>query len=850
MISFLIWYIFITIIGLLAFPLTYRLLPGLSDRGYPLSRILGTLLWGYLYWIFGSLGFLKNDVGGMIIALILLILMSTWALRCTGWDEIWSWLSRQSRLVIMIEIMFGLVFAGLAFIRSANPEIVGTEKPMELAFISAIMRSPSLPPNDPWLSGYAISYYYFGYVILAMFARMAGTSAGVAFNLGISLIFALSVLGSYSVLFNLLNHRHQEAGTQGEILHSLRCRIQALLGPFFVLIVSNFGGLLHILRLLGVFWQVDESGQQVSKFWAWLDIGRYAQPPPAETFPHWWWWQASRIVQDFDFNCVNKGDIIDEFPFFSFLLADLHPHVLAMPFAFLAISLALNLFLGGARGHLRWVWLEFRIAPVSFLLASVVLGSLSFFNTWDFPFYVTLFAGAYLLRELFLEEDGPRIGRTLWAILGELVKLGFVLGVSGALLYLPFYLGFQSQAGGPLPNLIYVTRGVYLWIHFIPFLVPIIGLLLFIRYKDRDTSRLVNGVKLTIGLVFVLLAVTLLLTFLISLLHLFEKLNPQAVEAAKMFLGSMAAPGWRAVILEGFKRRLTAPGTWLTLAVIISMAFAYLWPRQDKSSINGPSTHIAENSPSHIFVVHIILIGALLVLVPEFVFLRDLFGYRINTIFKFYFQVWLLWGIAAAYATIYLWRNLRGIGKGFIRVLIVLILGVSLTYPVMGIWSKTNGFQPYEGFTLDGTAYFERSNPDDAGAMKWLREAPLGVVAEAVGGSYSLFARMSAHSGQPTVLGWDFHEVQWRGGTDEMGSRRADIEKLYCTNYWNEAEYILRQYQIRYVVVGTMERNLYGTGSAICPPGLNETKFSRNIRQVYHHGNTSIYQVPDEILFP
>jgi uncharacterized membrane protein len=227
-----------------------------------------------------------------------------------------------------------------------------------------------------------------------------------------------------------------------------------------------------------------------------------------------------------------------------------------------------------------------------------------------------------------------------------------------------------------------------------------------------------------------------------------------------------------------------------------------------------------------------------------------MFGYRINTIFKFYYQVWLLWGIAAAYASVTLLQNLRGIGKGFFRILIVLILGVSLTYPVMGIWSKTNGFRPYDGFTLDGTAYFERSNPDDAEAMKWLQEAPLGVVAEAVGGSYSLFARMSAHSGQPTVLGWDFHEVQWRGGTDEMGSRRTDIEKLYCTNYWNEAEIILRQYQIRYVVVGTMEQNLYGTGSAICPPGLNETKFSRNLQPVYHHGNTSIYQVPDEILFP
>ena len=312
-------------------------------------------------------------------------------------------------MIFTVEVLFLLAFAGWAFVRSTNPDIVGTEKPMELAFLNAILRSPTLPPNDPWLSGYSISYYYFGYVLITMIARLAGTSASVAFNLGVSLIFALGALGSYSVVYNLLSRQRlsRRVSCQGQqIMASVKnARSHALLGPFFVLIVSNLGGLLHILRLAGAFWRVDETGQQVSRFWAWLDMGRYAQPPPTEAFPHWWWWQASRIVQDFDFNWANKGDIIDEFPFFSFLLADLHPHVLAMPFAFLAISLALNLFLGGASGGVRWLWMRFKINPLAFALASVVLGALAFFNTWDFPFYVALFAGAYVLRELFLRTE-------------------------------------------------------------------------------------------------------------------------------------------------------------------------------------------------------------------------------------------------------------------------------------------------------------------------------------------------------------------------------------------------------------------------------------------------------------
>jgi uncharacterized membrane protein len=166
------------------------------------------------------------------------------------------------------------------------------------------------------------------------------------------------------------------------------------------------------------------------------------------------------------------------------------------------------------------------------------------------------------------------------------------------------------------------------------------------------------------------------------------------------------------------------------------------------------------------------------------------------------------------------------------------------------LWSKTNGFKPYGGFTLDGTAYLDRTNPDEAAAVRWLREAPLRVVAEAIGGSYSTYARISAHSGQPTVLGWEFHEVQWRGGTEEMGSRRGDIEKLYCTTSWSEALEILRQYNIGYVVVGTMERELYSPGSTACSPGMNESKFTRQLPIVFNQGSTTIYQVPEGILVP
>ena len=83
---------------------------------------------------------------------------------------------------------------------------------MELAFINAILHSPTFPPHDPWLSGYAISYYYFGYVMVAMLCRITATASGIGFNLAISSWFALTALGAYGILFNLLSSRKIRSG--------------------------------------------------------------------------------------------------------------------------------------------------------------------------------------------------------------------------------------------------------------------------------------------------------------------------------------------------------------------------------------------------------------------------------------------------------------------------------------------------------------------------------------------------------------------------------------------------------------------------------------------------------------
>ena len=191
---------------------------------------------------------------------------------------------------------------------------------------------------------------------------------------------------------------------------------------------------------------------------------------------------------------------------------------------------------------------------------------------------------------------------------------------------------------------------------------------------------------------------------------------------------------------------------------------------------------------------------------------------------------------------------------------LVLVLVVGLTYPIFGISNRTNDFQIGRAFLLMGTAitgedegtrfvarqeldslwtldYFEtfqRQNPDEAAAIGWLSNAPDGVVAEAIGGSYSGYARVSTLTGQPTLLGWPGHESQWRGGYEEQGSRQGDVETLYATNDWTLAESIISRYDIRYIFVGNLERG----------EPLQEEKFQNHLHTAFQQGTVMIYEVP------
>ena len=857
MLSFFLWYLVITLLGWLAFPLAFRLFPALADRGYALARVLGLLVWGYAFWMLASLGVIQNDLFGLGLALVVLLVLSGAALvhrtqeAGTGISlrPVWDWVKARRRMVISMEVLFFLAFAAWTFVQATNPEITtaGGEKTMELAFINAIMRSPTFPPHDPWLSGYAISYYYFGYVMTAMLAEVTGVLGSVAHNLMLTLVFALSALGAYGVLYDLLAawRKHQASPGKSRSPQAPPSLGLPLLGPFFLLIVSNFEGFLEVLHRLGLFWSFKAGSEATSAFWKWLDIRELSQPPatPLQWMPDRfiWWWRASRVIQDHTL-AGGSTEIIDEFPFFSYMLGDLHPHILAMPFDLLAIALALNLFLGAWDGEIKLFGLRLHLNLTGFLTFAFVLGGLAFLNTWDILFGFALLAGVYLLRRA--SENGWD-----WERLKELFILIIPAGLLAILLYLPFYVGFSSQASGILPNLDSPTRGAQLWVFWGPLFLPVAALFVYLwrgEGRPRDWKR---GFAIAGGLVLALWLFSWLLGLLI--------LTIDPVDAAQVLSTQGTSSIWAffgAVTL----RRLEYFGGWLTLLGLVGVPLAFLAKAGRRRPVKeGQSASFKLDPP--FFVLLLALVAGILVLAPEFVFLRDIFNDRMNTIFKFYYQGWLLLSLAAAFAVAVLLQRLRGRAALLYRIGLVLVLFMACTYPVLAILTKTDDFKvpafqqtlaaarlagdpsPLRTalgvWTLDGAAAFERQFPEDAAAARWLSTAPPGVIAEAakIDSSYTDYAHISAYSGLPTVLGWAMHEDQWRGTYAIQGTRLADIQRLYETRSWDEAQAILSQYDIRYVYIGTLENQTYR---------VYEGKFQQNLRQVYQQGGVTIYAVP------
>jgi YYY domain-containing protein len=739
----ILWWLMLEGLGLLALPLMFRLFGPAMAHGYPFAKIAALLLVSYVAWLLGFVLPVHLALGGALAGLLVLGIALALAQRAA----LGAWLrDGGSRQILYHAGLWAVGFLFFAFQRSMAPDIFGAEKYMDFAFLNMLVREDSMPPYDPWLSGADMNYYYFGYFMCANLMRLAPLPVTVSYNLCVATIGGLAFAQTAAVVFGI---------TRRWGLAVLGGAMSALLG--------NLDGLLQFIEK-GTLRGMD-------------------------------YWRSSRVVAD--------GDTINEFPFFSTIHGDLHPHFIVLPVGILLLAILLDerLFPSRAEEQPTSPWRAF----VPWAVATFVLAAMVAISNWELPMgvlVVALLAGRW-------QPLTPLFGRARLALGGRL--LGMLVGVY--VLFLPFYLAFDAPLVKPGPNepcfgsaCFTIARSS------LAEFLTVFGLLLF-------PPALLLGVK----------AFELLAARQGEPRRAAQTTGDTARQASPSQVGGAAesaggegrhlliAVAGLALVFAAFAGNAVLP----LLALLLAVALVAAYRGSDGPERAG---------------YLLIAAGVFALLACEVAFLKDSYGeklYRMNTVFKLYFQAWTILAVASP------WALGRLLGRSWswapmpraITGAVALLVAASACYP-LGITLDRIG-APVK--TLDGNAYLAREHPDDYAGIEWLRQNvhdPV-VILEATGNPYSYFARFASNTGLPTVLGWANHEGLWRGHDQAVLARRDDVARIYNAATIAEVEPLLQRYQVRYIIVGDLERENHSMGLQ---------KFS-DLAVAFRQGGTTIYRL-------
>jgi YYY domain-containing protein len=336
------WVIVLQVIGLLALPITLITFGRLADRGYIFSKVIGLLLVAWGVWMIASVR-LAPFTWWTILAVIALFAFASWLLIARHrWREILLFARMRWQLLLLEEGLFWIFFALLLAIRWGNPDLwhpgMGGEKPMDLAYLTAIVRTPYFPSYDPWFAGGYINYYYFGFVLVATLIHLTGVVPYIAYNLAVPTFFAMTAMGGFVVAFNFAEGWRSERGKEGRRWLGVgrAALLAGVSGALFVAVIGNFGQ----VQLLWDGLRNLSSIKADNTAWAFLPVVQFADGLYQWLSGHdlgfhmeWWYWNATRIIPP----AQGEAGPINEMPFFTFLFGDLHSHMMALPYTLLAL---------------------------------------------------------------------------------------------------------------------------------------------------------------------------------------------------------------------------------------------------------------------------------------------------------------------------------------------------------------------------------------------------------------------------------------------------------------------------------------------------------------------------------
>ena len=908
------WLLVVQGLAMLALPLTMWLMRPLPDRGYLFSKAIGLLFVSLVVWLLASLQWVAFSPRSIALGAVILAAVSSVVLIYRR-EEMLDFIRRRWSVLLIGEVVFMAAFFAFLGLRMANPDLWhpfrGGEKPMDLAYLNAVTRSTIMPPLDPWFSGGFINYYYFGQFITGMLIKATGIDVRIAYNLAIPLFFALTAGGAFSLVYNLAEASrrrlvarppaHLLSGDTPETPQSSGGTPEtpwargaapygppsggpgtdkdretpkkawasaftrslpawgpvwaALAGVAFVAVLGNLDGVIQVGH----------------------GIANVARGMPFGEFD---FWQSSRMMAP-----DPPGFEINEFPFFTFLFADLHAHLMAIPFTLLALGLALAVVLrrspptgfalsahrgsarvplapgaktrersslsqstvdgrsglghGGGRAHISLSWVALLAA------LGVTVGALRVINTWDYPTYLVVAVAAVFLAAYF------RHGGLSLAMLGRpAVEAAFVFLV-GYVAFLPFHLRYE----------------------------------VFFSSLQSTTNTTVLSQ---------FLAISGLPVFILGSFYLKEawSVHGGAIRSATAwFMGrGQIGPGIGVETRSGSSRPAPAGGSpdhaeavWpmgarmavLTGLVLGTAAIAVAFVWQTGSTVPfltalvavvavvGVARVMSFGPTARMDAFLAITVGlSLLLAIGLDVFRVEGDIDRMNTVFKTYLQIWVMMGVGSAYA---LWRILQNwrfslssyvpaAGRaGWALALILLVAGASI-YPIMGTQDRLRDrFDPDgQPLTLDGMAYMQGATfTDEMGpvdlvhdydGITWMQRHIQGspVIVEAHTPTYRWGGRISIYTGLPSVVGWQWHQEQQRWGyRQDIAQRIFQVNTLYETEDPVRALQIIDRYGVEYVYVGELEKRYY--------PETGIAKFSGSLspflEPVYTNDQVTIYRV-------
>lgn len=715
MINILIWWLTAAIIGIGFMPLCSRLFSKFRDGGWMFARSIGIFVSGYVYWLLSCAKILKFT-GMNCIFVVLVCALINYAIGFLLYKKDGKKPDVSMKLIAVEEVLFLAVYFFWCYVISFNPAAYGTEKFMDYGFMTSMMRAEYLPPADTWYAGETINYYYGGQYLAVFLTRISGVPVGEGYNLMRALISAFAFTMPFSLVYQLVERLQIH---KKKAVNARWCYFGGTLGGLAVAFCGNMHYVIYALIL-----------PMVEKMTG-KEINNYYYPNSTRYIGH---------------NPVVEGDnTIHEFPSYSFVVGDLHAHMVNIIFVLGVVALALAWALKMEKKASGLKLKEALLQP-EILLIGFFTGMFRWTNFWDFPIYFV--AGGCVVFFMNIRLYRHSLKDFLVTTLAQAAEVLVV----GTIACLPFSMSFDKIASNI--KLAYTHSAFYqlvvLW--GLPAVIVLVFLVRCVRNYLRtckETGNISGGNKKS------------------GTAKQNKKL--QAEKAGQKGQEQNKKPS-----LVGFFSQIPVEDLFIFLMGLCALGL--------------------------IFMPEVVYVEDIYTTAPR---ANTMF----KLTYQAYILFAISMGYILAKGLMLGKKGIFGISMaGFVCLMLTAgFSGNAITsqYGDITDSSRVKGLDASiyvsESFSSDYEA-INWLNENVTGQP---------VVLEANGDSYSGYERVSVATGLPTVMGWYVHEWLWRNDTAAQNVRSADIKTIYTSTSREEVEALIEKYDISYIYIGTLEREKF-----------------------------------------